>query len=448
MASISASYLPAVGLLLLAGPAFVSACGSVSTVPEISGADSAPPTPTGSGTDGAAPSMDAGPKADASTNYPIKHIVVVVKENHTFDNYFGTFPGAEGTTNCKVNGVTKPMAHAADRTPDVCHSHECALTDWNNGAMDGNTEALACSQYLESDIPNYWKYARTFTLGDHFFTSELGPSFPGHTFVLAAQAGWATGNPNIVVTHPYWGCDQGSTVRVTVQDQVSCTDKEVFPCFKIPSVPDILPAGVDWKFYGSNFLLLPEVWSMFNAIDGIRNGPGWKNVVKESQWDADITAGKLPAVSWLVNQDFNSEHPQVGSICQGENWTVRKLNKLMQSPLWKETAILFTMDDFGGWYDHVTPPRKTGCDPARPYGLGMRVPLLVISPYAKPAYVFKGEADHASIPRFIEDVFHTTKRLHDLDPSAQDEAAGSIMGAFDFNQTPLPPLVLPERTCN
>ena len=388
---------------------------------------------------------------------PIKHVVVVVKENHTFDNYFGSFPGADGAKQAKTKSGMITPPHAPDRTPrDLCHAHSCALTDWNGGAMDAwddvagtstNGDNLAYAQYQEADIPNYWQYARHFTLADHFFANVLGPSFPGHTFVLAAQAGWASGNPNTQLTHPYWGCDQAKSTLVTVEDPVSCTDKQVFPCFKIPSVPDVLPQGVDWKFYGSNFYLLPEVWSMFNAIDGIRNGPGWANIVKESEFDAAVDAKTLPAVTWLVDQDLADEHPNVGGVCDGENWTVGHINKLMQSDYWKDTVILFTMDDFGGWYDHVAPPRQYGCDKTKPYGLGFRLPLIVISPYAKEGYVLSDVAEQASIPRFIEKVFGATKTLSDLDPAAQDGQANDLMNAFDFTQKPLPPLVLQKRTC-
>ena len=145
-----------------------------------------------------------------------------------------------------------------------------------------------------------------------------------------------------------------------------------------------------------------------------------------------------------MNQDLNGEHPGIPGegICNGENWTVKKLNKLMASEYWKDTVVLFTMDDFGGWYDHVPPPRKYGCDPAAPYGLGFRLPLIIISPYAKPGFIFKEVAEHASIPKFIEKVFGATKTLHDLDPAAQDAQANDLMNAFDFNQTPLAPLIL------
>ena len=397
--------------------------------------------------------MDA-PAPTASDK--IKHIVVVVKENHTFDNYFGSFPGADGIAQITTNhGVIAPP-RAPDRTPrDLCHAHSCALADLAGGAMNGwdsvagasqNGDDLTYAQYTEADIPNYWQYARHFALADRFFANVLGPSFPGHTFVLAAQAGWATGNPNTQILHPYWGCDQDTSTLVTVEDPVTCTDKQVFPCFKIPSVPDILPPGVDWKFYGSNFYVLPEIWSMFDAVNGVRNGPGWANIVKETNFETDIDNGTLPAVSFLVNQDLDSEHPNVGSVCSGENWTVGRLNRLMASDYWKDTAVLFTMDDFGGWYDHVPPPRAYGCNPAGPYGLGFRLPLIVISPYSKKG-VYHEVAEQASIPRFIETVFKTPT-LSSMDPAAQDGQANDLTGMFDFTQEPLLPLILGTRTCH
>ncbi len=385
---------------------------------------------------------------------PIKHVVVVVKENHTFDNYFGSFPGADGATLCPSASGPVACGHAPDSTSrDLCHEHSCALTAWNGGAMNGwdnvsgNGDRLEYAQYQESDIPNYWKYARTFTLGDHFFANVLGPSFPGHLMVLAAQAGWAVGNPNTDLYWPYWGCDQSFYSRVDVLAGGGPNTHSVFPCFHIQSIPDILPAGVDWKFYGTNFYVFPEIWSMFDAVAGVRWGSGWSRVVDADRFDDDIANHTLPAVSWLVDQDFADEHPQVGSVCNGENWTVGHINALMKSDYWKDTVILFTMDDFGGWYDHVAPPRQYGGDAAHPYGLGFRLPLIVISPYARPGYVFHDVAEQASIPRFIERVFGATTTLSALDPAAQDGAADDLFGAFDFTQAPLPPLVLPQRLC-
>ena len=449
---------------VLAAFAVPLACGSSDDTPASTDPDSgvAPvqtaPMPTTTAT---TPPAEAGP---TDVTYPIKHVVVIVKENHTFDNYFGSVPGAEGTsTYTKSDGTKLPVPHAPDTVDhDLSHAHSAGLVDYNNGKMDGwdlpgssakdANDTLPYAQYQETDIPNYWQYAKHFTLADHFHTEMIGPSFPGHLDVLAAQAGWAIGNPNSL---PYWGCDDSATTKISIQDQATCTEKQVFPCFDIPSIPDVLPAGVDWKFYGSNYPLFPEVWSMFNGVKSIRqDGAKWAHIVQFDQFDKDIAAKTLPEVTFLVNQDGNSEHPKLGiaginlgGICSGENWTVGHLNKLMASDYWKDTVVLFTMDDFGGWYDHVPPPRQYGCDPKAPYGLGFRVPLIIISPYAKPGFIFKETAEHASIAHFIEKIFHSTKTLHDLDPAAQDAQANDLMNAFDFKQTPLLPLILTQRTC-
>ena len=191
-------------LALSSAVAVPLACGSVDDAANVTpdGGPAAVPTGTTAPDDAATP-VDATAPA---TGYPIKHVVVVVKENHTFDNYFGSFPGAEGTTTCtKSDGSTFPCPHAPDKTShDLSHVHSAGLVDYNGGKMDGwdlpgsssAGDDLAYAQYTEQDIPNYWQYARRFTLADHFYSEMIGPSFPGHLAVLAAQAAWTTGNPN------------------------------------------------------------------------------------------------------------------------------------------------------------------------------------------------------------------------------------------------------------
>src|SRR5207245_1323388 len=140
----------------------------------------------------------------------------------------------------------------------------------------------------------------------------------------------------------------------------------------------------------------------------------WARVVDVSRLDRDLRDHTLPSVSWLVDQDQFSEHPDITipglnipieGVCGGENWTVHLVNKIMQSDYWASTAILFTEDDFGGWHDHVPPPRQYGGSASAPYGLGFRLPLLVISPYARPGFIFREVAEQASIARFIERAF-------------------------------------------
>ena len=387
---------------------------------------------------------------------PIEHVIVIVKENHTFDNYFGSFPGAEGTTQAQTSTGPVNVMRAPPTVPhDLCHEHSCALQGWNGGNMNhwdladtrNATDGFAYSQYMEADIPNYWQYARKFTLADHFFSSMLGPSFPGHMFFLAAQTGWATGNPSQITP---WGCDDSSGATIDTLDNGSCTVKPVFPCFKFPTIADVLPSNLTWKFYGSRLPpIIGETWSMFDAVDQIRNTAAWQShVVDETEFVKDVQAGTLPNVVWLVNQDVNSEHPPF-NICSGENWTVDHINAIMGSTkYWPNTAILFSYDDFGGFYDHVPPPKQYGCDATSPYGLGFRLPLIIISPYARPGFIYKNVAHQASVPKFIEAIFHLPS-LHSLDPAAQDGPdTDDLLQAFDFKAPPNPPLMLTKRNCS
>lgn len=421
----------------------------------------------------------------AAVSIPIKHVIIIVKENHTFDNYFGAYPGADGTlvpggqNLCDTPQGKVPCSRAPDApTHDTDHSHASGVIDWNNGKMDGwnhpggsdTGDYQAYSEYDERDIPNYWTYARKFALGDRFFSSMIGPSFPGHFFTVAAQAGWAFDNPptdlpfkvqiwppKVYGPSPFWGCDEwpGDTVDILAG---GTTPKKVFPCFDIPAIPDVLPSGVSWKFYGTNFDgIFNENWSMLDAVKRIRQDSSkWSHVVNVSQFTQDIQNHTLPNVSWLVSQDQYSEHPDLtlpglnlplGGVCAGEGWTVGYINQIMQSEYWKDTAILFTMDDFGGFHDHVPPPRQYGGSASDPYGLGFRLPLLVISPYARPSFVFHEVSEQASIARFVEKVFGASLTLHDLDPAAQDAQANDLLGAFDFAQAPLGPVVLTPRSC-
>ena len=391
----------------------------------------------------------------------IDHLVIIVLENHTFDSMFGSFPGAEGGTKFTFGGTTIDAPNAPDAPPhDLLHDHATALVDWNHGAMDGwvnNADEqkygdhLAFAQYNAQSIPGFWSLASSYDLADHFFATMLGPSFPGHLTTLAAQAGGALDSPDLNiggVPLPLWGCDDPFTTTVNVENESTCATDQVFPCFNIPSAPDTLKAGTTWKFYGTgiNFGNLGSVvWSMFDAIQPIRDGPGWDNVVTYDKFEQDIAAGTLPNVVWLVDQDFDSGHPPL-SMCAANTWATHFTNDIINSQYWSHAAVIITMDDFGGFFDHVPPPQQYGCDPTHPYGLGFRLPAIIVSPYVKHG-VFKGVTEMASIPRLIEELFGApgaVGSLHAKDPRARDDVAGSLLDAFDFNQQPLPAMPAPE----
>jgi phospholipase C len=377
---------------------------------------------------------------------PIQHIVILTKENRTFDNYFGTFPGADGTTVGRLStGKLVPLQHTPDHTLiDIAHHGDAATVAVNNGRMNGfdllpgaiqNGQDIALSQMHEADIPNYWQYAKTFSLLDHFFSTINGPSYPNHLVLVAGSSNHTVDNP-VLNTYHSWGCDAGPYTKVDTVDPATGRHSFIKPCFDINTLPDELQkAGVSWKYYAPAQYQSGYIWSSLDSIKHIRYGPLWaSNVIPPPQFIKDVQAGTLPQVSWLVENEQVSEHPPYSS-CLGENWTVQYLNALMKSPLWSSTAVFLTWDDFGGFYDHVPPPHLDYI------ALGPRVPTVVISPYARDGAIDHRQYDFASILRYIEDKYS----LPTL--SEYDQSTRSIGDAFDFKQTPISPLVLDPRTC-
>jgi phospholipase C len=390
--------------------------------------------------------QEANPPADLNS---IQHFVFIVKENRTFDNYFGAFPGADGATTGQLStGEIIPLGRTPDATPrDIGHGWLQSLLGTNYGRMDKfdlieinktqactlNGDYLCLSQLLEADIPNYWAYARNFVLADHAFSSMQSDSFPNHLYTVAAQSGGAVGNPSF--SNFVWGCDAPSNITVPVQDaEGHLTNK--FPCFDFPTLADSLEtAGVSWKYYAPGYGKPGYIWSALDAVNHIRNTSLWtSHVVETDQFIVDALSGNLPAVSWIVTGDNDSDHPPHSS-CVGENWAVSQVNAVMQGPNWGSTAIVMTWDDFGGFYDHVPPPQSDE------FGLGLRVPLLIISPFAKPGYISHTTYEFSSFLKLVEERFG-------LAPLAdRDAAASDMLDSFDFTQQPLPPLVLSARHC-
>ena len=393
----------------------------------------------------------------------LKHVVIFVKENRAFDNYFGKFPGATGaTTGMTSTGQVVPLVPAPDReASDVCHAYNCALLAIDGGKMDKFDRMYfpepiyspapnlrSYVQFSESGVPNYWAYARTYTLADHMFSSLWGPSFPNHLYTVAAQSGGVVGLPytilpggQFMIAQTSWGCDLPSGYEVQVLSPNKKTISLVYPCFDFPTLGDMVDAvqasdpGITWRYYAPTEGEPGYIWNTYSAINHIRNGPDWNlNVVPDTQFVTDAQNGNLPSLSWVVTNDGVSDHPPF-SVCAGENDTVAKINAVMQGPQWGSTAILLTWDDFGGFYDNVAPPQ------IYTYGLGIRVPLLVISPYARPAYISSTVYSFESLLSFAENILG-------LPPLMQGDVSANNLGdSFDFAQTPLPPLILQQRTC-
>lgn len=373
----------------------------------------------------------------------LQHIIFIIKENRTFDHYFGAFPNAIGTAVGKNSlGQVVPLSRAPDQMPyDINHNWAQAIAAIDGGKMDrfdlideGNVNAQYTSytQMTAQDIPNYWSYAQNFVLADQMFSSLHGPSFPNHLYTVGAASGGAIENPTDATD---WGCDAPADTTVRVMDPVGNVSK-LPPCFDFRVlVDDLEEAGLSWKYYAPSQNESGYVWSVLNAINHVRNTSLWsEHVVPPEQFVEDVQSGQLPAVSWVVQEFEYSEHPPFGT-CIGEDYTVSQINALMQSPYWSSSAIFLTWDDFGGFYDHVSPPNVDL------YGLGARVPLIIISPFVKSGYISHTQYEFSSVLKFIEELFGLPP-LTDRDRDANDTS-----DSFDFNQSPLAPMVLPLRQC-
>jgi phospholipase C len=390
------------------------------------------------------------------TQTKIKHLIFVIKENRSFDNMFGTFPGADGATVGKLYGKTVPLEHSPAFTQrmehDLPHDRIAALKDFNHGKMDGfgfnSTGAkYAYTQLTQEQLPNYWHWAENFVLSDRFFASVNGPSFPNHLFTIAAQSGGTVDNPDAPSKSDRgdfktWGCDAPETETVEVHD----TEGKVLhvpPCFDFQTVGDELTDHhVPWSYYAAAPVAWEDaphsgyIWNAYAAVGHYRNDPkSWEqHVFPVQHFEDDVKDGHLAPVTWVTPQFAYSEHPEY-NFCHGENWTTRVVDAVMQSPYWKDSAIVVTWDDWGGLYDHVAPEQIDR------YGLGIRVPFMLISPYAKQGYIDHRHGEFSDVVKFIEDNWD----IGHLD-TPRDLRAGDLFQDFDFSQEPRAPDVLPQRT--
>jgi phospholipase C len=419
---------------------------------------------------------------------PIEHVVFIVKENRSFDNYFATYPGAEGATEggtirCDEDGCRDGPVVQLTEGPDVyphdlTHCFRCGLVGINDGRMNGfnrmngvipqseNADLFGADMtgysYLDRDgVPNYWAYADRFVLADHFFTSMYGPTLPEHLYTVAAQANWIVDNKGNA-EHPGSYCDDSTeyATRFTPSDAREFEEEimrlerdinkngsntydladywgQIRLCFDIPVLPDQLEeAGISWKYYANE-----NAWmNALQMIRHVRYGPMWQKVRPPSEFVQDVRQGEMPAVSWIVPDESYNEHPGAGkSTCAGENWTVHQVNTIMKSEYWRSTAIVVVWDDFGGFFDHVPPPQVDIM------GLGPRTPALIISPYT----IGGGNADGGAIDDNtyeFSSVLAFIERVFDLEPmTKRDREADPLSGAFDFENPNFEKLILPLR---
>lgn len=328
----------------------------------------------------------------------IGNIVIVLQENHTFDNYFGSYPGADGTAGkayCLPDapGSKKCVSpfHDTNLTPaDTNHNWKAAHADYDSGKMDGfvYTEGSAetMGYYDGTDLTRYWKAAGEYVLCDRYFTSVMSESAPNHLFLVAGTAGGL------------------------LDDNVPRTLD--FP----PVFQELDAAGVSWKVYGFS--------KWYESFAYVQSSSAAKaNFRSAGSFRADVQAGSLSQVSWIVGAPGGSEHPPQ-NIQTGESSVADVVNTVGASPYWPSAAIFVTWDDYGGFFDHVPPPQVDS------FGYGFRVPCLVISPFAKAGFINSTTNDHTSILKFVE-------TRHGLSPLAtRDASANDFLEAFDFTQPP------------
>ncbi|MGH8939091.1 MAG: alkaline phosphatase family protein, partial [Actinomycetes bacterium] len=304
----------------------------------------------------------------------------------------------------------------------------------------------AYTQFQPGDLPNYWMWASSFVVGDNFFASAQGPSFPNHLYTIAAQSGGTHENvyqdiDKLRERHrdtglfKAWGCDSMEDAFAVVVDSEGI-EKKVPPCFDFLTEGDLLTqAQIPWAYYAATQYQNGYLWSAYDAVRHIRQDTQlWQShVFPVDGLVQHIRDDRLPPVTWVTPRFELSEHPEY-SFCWGQNWTTRLVNTIMSSPMWKDTAIFITWDDYGGFYYHVPPPQVDR------FGFGIRVPLLLISPYAKAGYVDHTLGEFSSVLRFIEDNWGLSQLTH------RDRDARNLSEAFDFSQEPRKPDPQPVRT--
>ena len=373
----------------------------------------------------------------------IQHVVIILQENRTVDNLFNGFPGAETVQSGMRNGQSVPLQPVTfEQGSGLDNSHAGWWKDWDQGAMDGfahpatgySEPSLAYGYVPKDETVPYWTLAQTYTFGDHMFQPNSGPSFPSHQYLVTGQSANADENP----TGTPWGCDAPHSVTVALLGPNGTNLPGIYPCFSYKTIADTLDAKhISWRYYepaensgspdnGFDF-------SAFEAVKQIRNGSDWsKDVISPAtQILTDIKNGDLAQVTWIVPGFAFSDHAGTGATAEGPDWVADIVNAIGASQYWNSTAIFITWDDFGGWYDHVAPPQTDSM------GFGFRVPLIVVSPYAKRNYVSKSTHSFGSFLRYIEDVFD----LPGL--GTRDTNSDDFSDCFDYAQTPQPYTQLP-----
>ncbi|HVN68142.1 MAG TPA: alkaline phosphatase family protein [Candidatus Binatia bacterium] len=409
--------------IALAVTAALAACSS-----------SSPATPPGGG---ALP----GPQSGAGK---IEHVVYVVQENRSFDNLFQGYPGADTVSSGKSSeGQTialQPVSLASEY--DIDHSAEAMFAACDGTGplpgtqcrMDGFDREQAYGgpkhpQYVyvpHGESKPYFDMAHEWVLADRMFQSQLDESFVAHQYIIAAQA-----QSSVDLPQGFWGCGGGRGDIVGIISQKRRENGFQAPCFDYQTLGDELDrAGRSWRFYTSRYGAPSSgngaYWSSYQGVRHIYYGADWEKdvIAPQKRFLTDVSAGKLASFTWITPVCDDSDHVNCGGG-YGPSWVAAIVNEIGRSRFWKSTAIFVQWDDWGGLYDHVPPPYEDYD------GLGFRVPLLVISPYAKQNYVSHVQYETASVLRFAEDLYGLGQLA-----AADRRAASPAADCFDFTQSP------------
>lgn len=423
------------------------------------------------------------PSQSNSDIHKIQHIVVIMQENRSFDTYFGTYPGADGIpmkngvpTVCvndpKTNQCVKPFRDSNDKNGGGPHNEAAATADINGSKMDGfigqaekgrkgcvDPTNPNCSNSATPDvmgyhdareIPNYWAYAKGFTLQDHMFEPNASWSLPAHLFMVSAWSAKCTtqGDP-ASCTNALDGPSKGKGVT---RNDYAWTDLTYL----------LHKNNVSWGYYldqgtqpdceddqmtctaKQQKVKVPGIWNPLPQFDTVKKDGQIANIQDIANFSTAAKQGKLPAVSWVVPNGKDSEHPPA-LVSTGQSYVTGLINSVMQGPDWNSTAIFLSWDDWGGFYDHVVPPNVDQ------NGYGLRVPGLVISPYAKKDYIDHQTLSFDAYLKFIEDDFLSGQRLDpktdgrsDPRPTVRENVSllGNLTNDFDFSQQPRTPMLL------
>ncbi len=404
----------------------------------------------------------------------IQHIVIIYQENRTPDNLFhDAVLMARGAdlANSGVNslGQTIPLSPidlgTAGTNPqnyDLDHSHRAFVSMYDDGKMDGANLILCQGNQancppkahpnpqfmyvMASDVQPYFALAEQYTFGDRMFQTNEGPSFPAHQFIYSGTSAPTATSPLFAAENPPEpaGCIAPPTTKIPMINAAGSETAQAdeYPCFDHPTLSDLLEAkGVTWRYYAPS---AGSIWTAPNAIKHVCQeqsingtltcvGPQWTSnvIIPQTQVLTDIANSQLAQVSWIIPDGSSSDHANINNG-SGPSWVASIVNAIGNSPYWGNTAIIITWDDWGGWYDHVTPKViNDGVSWGSGYVYGFRVPLIVVSPYAKAAYISHVTHDFGSILKFIE----TTFRLPSL--GYADAPADDLSDCFNLTQSPL-----------